>query len=147
MLASREPKPPQEQHGLREFNSARRSTLALSASRRRGPQYERSRCTCDSSGGSTTPLREGTQFTCFTGTNVQILTAEELRARLLSCILNHMGAASFTCFTSTKVQILTPEERGRPLSCILNHMGGALSISLPTQRTQMLEGSSNSAAS
>jgi hypothetical protein len=47
------------------------------------------------------------QFTCFTSTNVQILTqlVEErenmvLHARLYLC-------AQFTCFTSTNVQILT----------------------------------------
>ena len=41
----------------------------------------------------------GTQFTCFTGAKVQILTPEVLRARQWCSV----------CFTGTKVQILTPE--------------------------------------
>jgi hypothetical protein len=47
----------------------------------------------------------GTQFTCFTGTKVQILTAEELRGRQAD-----ERQPQFTCFTCTKVQILTGEE-------------------------------------
>ncbi len=48
----------------------------------------------------------GTQFTSFTGTKVQILTAEELCARRRQLV----RGTQFTSFTGTKVQILTDEE-------------------------------------
>ena len=50
-------------------------------------------------------VNDGTQFTSFAGTKVQILTPEELDKRY--CVYD---GTQFTCFTSTKVQILTPEE-------------------------------------
>ena len=61
----------------------------------------------------------GTHFTCFTGTNVQMLAQNALLARhftpsmsrstfCLICV--RMLGTHFTCFTSTEVQILTPEE-------------------------------------
>jgi hypothetical protein len=44
----------------------------------------------------------GTQFTCFTGAKVQILTQKALRREIdLLC------GTQFTCFTGTQVQILT----------------------------------------
>jgi hypothetical protein len=43
----------------------------------------------------------GTQFTCFTGAKVQILTLVEKRAGATG------RGPQFTCFTGTKVQILT----------------------------------------
>jgi hypothetical protein len=58
----------------------------------------------------------GSQFTCFTSTEVQMLTPEELSADILSesAMSEHANekaaaGARFTCFTSTKVQILTLE--------------------------------------
>ena len=50
----------------------------------------------------------GTQFTCFTGTKVQIPTPEELLLQR-GQLKNFIGSHEFTCFTSTKVQTLTPE--------------------------------------
>jgi len=52
-----------------------------------------------------------TQFTCFTGTKVQILTLRACR-RQGSAIRSARGAlfdtgTKFTCFTGTKIQILT----------------------------------------
>ena len=45
--------------------------------------------------GECRPLRSGTQFTCFTNTKVQILTPEELRARLDASIkAGDAGAAA-----------------------------------------------------
>jgi hypothetical protein len=44
------------------------------------------------------------QFTCFTSTEVQILTP----TLLVSALLVLRMCAQFTCFTSTEVQILTP---------------------------------------
>jgi hypothetical protein len=49
----------------------------------------------------------GTQFTCFSSTKVQILTAEELLAQAQR---TRRLQGPFTCFTGTKVQILTAEE-------------------------------------
>ena len=56
----------------------------------------------------------GTQFTCFTGTKVQILTHKALLARGRSQAplaaappLPQTPGTRFTCFTGTKVQILT----------------------------------------
>jgi hypothetical protein len=53
--------------------------------------------------------RNGTHFTCFTGTKVQILT-QKLEAAL-TFLPSQIGALTacteFTCFTGTKVQILT----------------------------------------
>ena len=40
--------------------------------------------------------QQGTQFTCFTGTKIQILTQS-----------GRQQGTQFTCFTGTKVQILT----------------------------------------
>ena len=57
----------------------------------------------------------GTQFTCFTSTQVQILTQKTLlAAQLPSDLDSPQGLRQFTCFTSTKVQILTPEEAQLP---------------------------------
>ena len=58
---------------------------------------------------------QGTQFTCFTGTKVQIMTPEELQGlrarRIRRWSLRRMrlicSGEQFTCFTSTKVQILS----------------------------------------
>ena len=49
----------------------------------------------------------GAQFTCFTGTKVQMLTPGELHAQRPT---DSCGSCSTSCFTGTKVQILTPEE-------------------------------------
>jgi hypothetical protein len=54
----------------------------------------------------------GSQFTCFTGTKVQILTQLPhtcRRCRASSWRLPPATGTQFTCFTGTKVQILTPE--------------------------------------
>ena len=63
--------------------------------------------------------QEGTHFTCFTGTKVQILTPEECVAPTdfltqLSPSLYLLYWYKSTCFTGTTVQILTPEERPAP---------------------------------
>jgi hypothetical protein len=54
--------------------------------------------------------RAGTQFTCFTGTNVQTLTQLPLRETRADSH-QHLAAAGagthFTCFTGTNVQTLT----------------------------------------
>ena len=50
-------------------------------------------------------VNDGTQFTCFTSTKVQMLTPEELDKRY--CVND---GTQFTCFTSAKVQMLTPQE-------------------------------------
>ena len=61
-------------------------------------------------GGMRKPARAGTQFTCFTGKKVQILTHEGcLRHTRASQLQQQLQASSeFTCLTGTKVQILTP---------------------------------------
>ncbi len=48
----------------------------------------------------------GTQFTCFTGTKVQILALREL----VEMSKHSGGGPQFTCFTGTKVQILALRE-------------------------------------
>jgi hypothetical protein len=55
---------------------------------------------------------EGTQFTCFTGTNAQILAQLRLKYKTHeSCQDTDEGLTTqFPCFTSTNVQILTPED-------------------------------------
>ena len=66
----------------------------------------------------------GTQFTCFTGTKVQILTLRKLQnvsedCRTADKLIDGVNRCTqFTCFPSTKVQIPTPEEL-----CLLKHVG------------------------
>jgi hypothetical protein len=52
--------------------------------------------------------RRQRHFACFTGTQVQILTPEELRQAAEGEA--SVEQAGITCFTGTQVHILTPEE-------------------------------------
>ena len=55
----------------------------------------------------------GNQFTCFTGTKVQILTQKTLLAQSLRC-----RPTQFICFPGTKVEILTQNALiAQPLRC------------------------------
>ena len=66
------------------------------------------------------------QFTCFTSTKVQVLTAAELPGATLALVLQ------FTFFTSTKVQVLTAAELpGATLVC--------WPVALRTHKTSLME--------
>jgi hypothetical protein len=56
-------------------------------------------------------VADGTHFTCFTGTKVQILT-QKAPARVPHPH-RHGAAAGRTCFTGTEVQILTQKAPAR----------------------------------
>ncbi len=53
---------------------------------------------------------QGAQFTCFTGTRVQILALEKVGITARGSDFCYMRVL-FTCFTGTRVQILTLEKR------------------------------------
>ena len=64
---------------------------------------------------------EGTHFTCFTGTKLQVLTdtpkSNEAHSEAKLCLKDRgtptKQLQQFTCFTGTKVQILTRYEQHR----------------------------------
>jgi hypothetical protein len=82
--------------------------------------------------GATLELSE---FTCFTGTKVQMLTQKALL--YFACGAPPPNFAEFTCFTGTKVQILTQKalldfacDAPTPNDLVRSKMGGQVDVAL-----------------